>query len=258
MKQSKFTISNRREKILTYMRENGPAKVEELSEACHVSPLTIRRDLDALSKINAVRRNFGGAQLLQIVDKPATFEEKKTVHHREKQKIAQAASRYIPDGSTVFMNSGTTVLQVIGELKEKNVTVITNNALAYEYAKRIRGDIICTGGVYSDSTKTYLGDFAVNIVSKVYADVCILGVNGINAANGVTTSVLQETNISDKMVERCIGKIIVVADGSKIGRTFSFVSLKLSHIDLLITDSTANPEEIRKLRSMGLKIEILD
>ncbi|MEG2626240.1 MAG: DeoR/GlpR family DNA-binding transcription regulator [Christensenella sp.] len=258
MKQSKFTISNRREKILNHMRENGSAKVEELSELCRVSPLTIRRDLDSLVQINAVRRNFGGAQLLNTVDKPATFEEKKTVHHSEKIKIAQAASRYISDGCTVFMNSGTTVLQVISALTEKNVTIITNNALAYEYAQKTGGDIICTGGVYSDSTKAYVGDFAVNILSKVYADVCVLGVNGINAVSGVTTSVLQETNISDKMVERCTGKVIVVADGSKIGRTFSFVSVKLSHIDLLITDSSADSLEIEKLRSTGLKIIILD
>lgn len=258
MKQSKFTISSRREKILDYLREHGAARVEELSDLCQVSPLTIRRDLDSLSQINAVRRSFGGVQLLNLEDRPATFEEKETVFHFEKEKIAQEASRHIPDGAAIFMNSGTTVLQVMKALRNKNVTVITNNALAYEYAKGMNGDIICTGGVYSDMTKAYLGDFAVNIVSKIYADVCILGVNGINATNGVTTSVLQETNVSNKMVERCIGKVIVVADGSKIGKTFSFVSVKLSHINLLITDASADKREIEKLRNTGLEIIILE
>lgn len=257
MKQSKYTISNRRERILGYLRENEHAKVEELSQLCQVSPLTIRRDLDALEDIHAIRRNFGGAHLLPSMKNPVTFEEKTNAYYREKEKIAAEAGRYIKEGTTVFMNSGTTVLRVLHGIADRNVTVVTNNALAYEYANNFKGEIICTGGIYSDVTKDYVGDFAVNIVNKIYADTCILGVNGINALSGVTTSVLQETIVNNKMAERCMGKVIIVADGSKIGKTYSFASIKLSRIDLLITDSTADAEEIEKLRNTGLEISIL-
>lgn len=58
MKQSKFVISTRRDTILTYLHNHGTAKVDELSVLCGVSPLTIRRDLDALEQSNMVIRNF--------------------------------------------------------------------------------------------------------------------------------------------------------------------------------------------------------
>ena len=258
MKQSKYIIDNRRERILAYLREHKRAKVEELSELCNVSPLTIRRDLDVLEEMNVIRRTFGGAQYISRIARPVAFEEKSTVHHEEKKKIAEAASRFIKEGSTVFMNSGTTVLQVLDSIKEKNVTVVTNNALAYQHSHEFKGEIICTGGVYLDITKDYVGNFAVNIVGEIYADTCVLGVNGIDAVSGVTTSVLQETMVNDKMVERCMGKVILVADGSKVGKTYNFVSVKLEKIDLLITDSTVDPVEIEKLRNTGLEIMILD
>lgn len=258
MKQSKYAISKRREYILSYLRENGETKVEKLSELCQVSALTIRRDLDALEAINAVARSFGSAQLASQADGPTTFEEKETAHHWEKVRIAAEAAKYIPDGSTVFMNSGTTVLQVLKVLQDRDVTVVTNNALAYQFGSRSKGLIICTGGTYLDLTKAYVGDFASDIVSKIYADVCILGVNGISAVSGLTTSVLQETIINEKMSDRCLGKIIVVADGSKVGRTYSFVSLPIHRVDLLITDASADAEEIERLRSIGLEIVIIE
>ncbi len=258
MKQSKYVISKRREQILNYLRENGETRVEKLSELCQVSPLTIRRDLSALEESRAVLRSFGSVQLAGNSDGPATFEEKEITHRREKVKIAAEAGKHIPESATVFMNSGTTVLEVLKVVGNRNITVVTNNALAYTCCKHGGAQIICTGGTYFDLTKAYVGDFAGDIVGKIYADVCILGVNGISTEGGLTTSVLQETIINEKMAERCLGKVIVVADGSKIGRTYSFVSLSLNRVGLLITDASADVEEIDKLRGAGVDVVIIE
>lgn len=98
---------------------------------------------------------------------------------------------------------------------------MTNNALAYQYEEQMHGTIICTGGTYTKLTRSYVGELAADLVNKVYADICILGVNGIDSVRGVTTAILQETMINQNMVNRCLGPVIVVADGSKIGKTFS-------------------------------------
>lgn len=254
MKQSQIIISKRRENIMEHIRKNGKSRVEELSALCNVSSLTIRRDLDALERSNLVIRYFGGAELAGKEMQLVRFEEKAIANQLEKEQIAAEARKYIKDGATVFMNSGTTVLQILKNLQSRNVTIITNNALAYQFADKIHGVIISTGGMYTSLTKAYIGDFATDIVDKIYADICILGVNGISAANGVTTSVLQETIINKKMAERKTGKVIVVADGSKVGKTFSFVSLETSQVDILITDVTADPLEVEKLRGLGVEV----
>lgn len=77
MKQSQFVISTRRDTILTYLHNHGTAKVDELSVLCGVSPLTIRRDLDALEQSNMVIRNFGGVQLMPLSGGITPFEKRR-------------------------------------------------------------------------------------------------------------------------------------------------------------------------------------
>lgn len=102
-------------------------------------------------------------------------------------------------------------------------------------------------------TKACHGDFATNVINQIYANLSILGVNGITAENGATTSNLQETIVNGKMVERCTGKVIIIADSSKIGKTHSFTSAQIQDIDILITGADADPEELRRIREKVLK-----
>jgi DeoR/GlpR family transcriptional regulator of sugar metabolism len=68
--------------------------------------------------------------------------------------------------------------------------------------------------------------------------------------------VYAETAINRMMVERCKGEVIVVADGSKIGVTSNFSGVPLDQISTLITDNTADKNELDALRAAGLKLII--
>ena len=48
MKKSKSIVYNRRKEILQYLKTNKDIKNEELANLLNISPLTIRRDLQAL------------------------------------------------------------------------------------------------------------------------------------------------------------------------------------------------------------------
>ena len=87
-----------------------------------------------------------------------------------------------------------------------------------------------------------------------YATVCVLGVNGISAEDGITTSLYQETEINDAMLNRCRGKRIVAADSSKVGRTLNFISAPIDKIDMLVTTARADPAEIEKLKARGVEV----
>ena len=56
------------------------------------------------------------------------------------------------------------------------------------------------------------------------------------------------------MVERCTGKVIIIADSSKIGKTHSFTSAQIQDIDILITGADADPEELRRIKEKGVEI----
>ncbi|MFK4996728.1 DeoR/GlpR family DNA-binding transcription regulator [Bacillus sp. N9] len=160
-------------------------------------------------------------------DNEVVYEQKDEQYSKEKMAIAKEVTKLLNSGDTIFLNSGSTSLAVLREMNAQNerVKVITNNALAPAVITNEQVELMVTGGEYRQSSKSLIGDLATHIFSKVFANKCILAVNGVSATHGVSTSVYQETLINEMMVEHCKGECIVVADGSKIG---NFIILKVS------------------------------
>lgn len=258
MKRSKHLIEARRTGILREIQKNKRVKVEELSKNFLVSELTIRRDLEELEKRGEIRRFFGGAEILNETIPEVKYDEKRVSNSAEKMIIAEYTAKLVHDETSIFMNSGTTVVEVMKRLVNKKATIITNNALAGRIMEESNGELLCTGGIYNVNTKSYVGEYSAKLIRETYAQMAILGVNGISAESGITTSIFQETGIFRLMLERCRGLKIVVADGSKIGRTRNYKSADIDMIDMLITTTKANSEELDKIRKMGVEIILAD
>ncbi len=131
--------------------------------------------------------------------------------------------------------------------------MITNNAFAPSAVWNDSIELIMTGGECRNHSKSLVGSFALNTINRVISNFCILGANGISRI-GLTTSVYAETQVNEAMVNRCNGKVIVVADGTKIGKSYNFISIPLKPIHTLITDTTADPQELDILRQLGIDV----
>lgn len=258
MKQSRSVILKRRDQILRLAQRHGEVLVKDLCAALRVSEITVRRDLQEMERQGVLERFHGGARSRQNAAELPYFDDKKNAHMREKNRIAEVAAGMIAEESTVFCNAGTTTLAVMGRLRERRVRIITNNAMATGALAGGQCELISTGGEYRDRTRAFCGDFATYIVSKLYADVCILGASGVSLSGGVTTTVYNETMINEMMSRRCNGPTIVAADGSKVGKTHCFNCLPLGDVSLLVTDSSADPDELARMRGQGLQIVIVD
>lgn len=53
-----MALNQRRVKILDLIREDGHAKVQELSRIFNVTDVTIRQDLEALEKLGYIKENM--------------------------------------------------------------------------------------------------------------------------------------------------------------------------------------------------------
>ena len=80
-----------------------------------------------------------------------------------------------------------------------------------------------------------VGDIALNTISSVNADICIIGCR-VDVVHGVTTKILNESTINEMMVNKTIKCKILVADHRKIGLTSKFKIADISVFDYLITD----------------------
>ena len=258
MKQSRETIEQRHRRILELLMDGAPHSTNDLAAACGTSAITIRRDLAFLAEKNLIEKRHSTAIILQKSGPVAPFSDRALSHNREKELIGTYAAKLVPQNGVLFCNSGTTVLEVIKRCRGKNITVISNNASISSLLQDSACEFICTGGEYSDSTKSYVGEYATFILQKSYANICILGVNGVSATYGLTTASSKEPMINELMIRRCRGPRIVVAAGHKVGITHCFTSVPMTEIDMLVTDSTADSSELARIREMGIEVILAD
>lgn len=250
MKMNKEVVSTRRNKIMKEIQCSGQVYVENLADKLHVSPLTIRRDLQYWEELGAVERFYGGAKLIQsFVDNDDPHLSNEAYKHA----IAKYAAQYVQDGDTIFINTSSTALLVLKYIKNKRVTAITNNGKAIFIDHDPLVSICLSGGELRIPKESMVGDFALNNLNKVSAKKAFLGCSGISVASGMTTAILQEVAINEAMINRCIGQKFILADHTKIGTKHSFVSGFIQSFDYLISDDLANEEELLAIQEQGVK-----
>src|SRR4051794_9323546 len=83
-----------------------------LADAVGASLATIRRDLTVLERQGAIDRVHGGARIAEGSSVEMAFEERAKRNLGAKRAIAAAAYELLVPHATVFLDAGTTVLQL--------------------------------------------------------------------------------------------------------------------------------------------------
>jgi len=251
-------IEARRKKILEILMQEGKVKVVDLSKLFGISEVTIRNDLSELESAGMLERIHGGAISTHKAYYNMSLHDRMKTNETEKREIAAAVSTLISDGDTLMVNSGTTTLFAIQELKNvKNMTIVTNSIpIAQEAGYYSNAHVIMLGGNINPQYQFSYGDDAINQLKKYKADMLILAVDGISSEEGITTYHHLEAEINRQMIAR-VNKTIVVADYTKIGR-ISFAHIdSIGSIDILVTNRKASPEEIRKIEKKGIEVNLV-
>lgn len=259
MKRSKALVESRQRKLISLLNHQDTLSVTDAAAALDVSPITIRRDLELLEAQKLVIRHHGGARLaVEVTPSIPQLSTRDHLQMPQKERIAHYVASLVEDRNTIFLNAGSTTYLVMKELAQRSVRLITNNVHAIELFSDAKADLMMIGGEYNAHNCSFLGDMASQLLSHLHGDLCILGVNGINSADGITTYSYQETLLNQAMLRQCSGQHIVVADGTKIGKMFCFTSAPLESIDMLVTDSSANPDELERIAAHHVKVVLAD
>jgi DeoR/GlpR family transcriptional regulator of sugar metabolism len=252
-------LPGRRRALLTeFVDEHGQATVVELAEAFRVSADTVRRDLDWLARRGAISRTYGGAVTVSgLASSDTSFTDRSSVHRDEKRYIALATAERIADGETVIVNGGTTTLEVARALGvRRNLTIVTNNLRlpAVLPASAVR-DVYVLGGSCRVASHVTIGPVAFPGTDGISADVAVIGVGGVSARSGITTTNLQEAQMMAEMIGSA-QRTIVVADSSKFGRNAFAHIVRLDTIEILITDRKPDGEVCDALSAANVELVI--
>jgi DeoR family transcriptional regulator of aga operon len=250
----------RRERMLELIGQHGFMRVGDLSEAFHVSDVTVRTDLDLLDRQQSIRRVHGGAVLGGSMREPS-FEEALESSAEEKRRIAETAAGVVESGTSLILDVGTTTTAIARALVDRSdlddVTVITNGlTIALELEKAIpRFQVIVTGGSLRPLQHSLVEPLASVLLDRMHADLAFIGCTGVHPTGGVTNVNLPEADLKRVMVGAA-SRAVVVADGSKLGRTHLGRIAAIDEVDGLITGESADAAAVADLRAAGLAVTV--
>jgi DeoR/GlpR family transcriptional regulator of sugar metabolism len=251
--------NQRRDKIFDLIREDGQAKVADLSRIFKVTEVTIRQDLERLESEGFIIREHGGAYLKNIDMNVRNFQLQNQEHINQKMEIARKAVEYIHDGETIILDSGSTTTEVAKIISGfNNLTVITNALnIALILGAQAGINVIVTGGEFKPPTLSLTGQKAADFFQNLHVDKLFLATAGIALKSGLTYPGISDICVKRAMIESA-DEIYLVADSTKIGRS-SFASLgALSLINYLITDCNITQKDIEWLNKNEIKFVIAE
>ncbi|KMY43886.1 DeoR faimly transcriptional regulator [Bacillus sp. FJAT-27916] len=242
----------RQQYIIEKIKQDGFVKIQELVKDLNTSESTIRRDLSQLEDMHLLKRVHGGAEVVRKRGRELTISEKSTSHQLEKKAIAKFAASLIEDGDCIYLDAGTTTLEMISYIKEKAITVVTNGIQQAEALKD--SDIITylIGGRIKKSTNALIGSQAIQNLANYRFDKCFLGMNGIHPEWGYSTPDPEEAILKRSAID--LGKeSYVLADISKFGET-SFSKVAELYQATIITAGIDSDKEAKYKMKTTIKV----
>lgn len=248
---------DRRNIIVEYLEQHGSAKVEELALKFNVTPMTIRRDLQYLEDNQIASRTFGGAVLKSGLTGEVPYKNKVISHKDEKKKIAAYAALLVQNGQIVFLDSGTTNIEIAKLLKYKqDLTIVTTDIkIAGLIAFSTNFKVLCSGGLIQNSTGTCLGSRTVEFLKGINVDIGFIGTSSATIEKGLSTPTFEKADVKRQAIKSA-KKSILVTDSSKFGKESFAKVCNLNEFDLIITDKDLDKEtyEILKKQNINTKL----
>lgn len=240
---------------MSLVHEIGKVKVADLSQEYGISEVSIRKDLEALESEGHLKRVHGGAVALNKLYVNMDLGERFRTNASAKKHLAELAADFIEDNDTVFMNAGTTLTYVLRAIKgKKNVSIVTNSIQnATEAASHSSFNIILLGGDVDTKYQFTHGSDAEKQLHNYHATKCILSVDGVSADAGLTLYYANEASLARQMIASA-SKVIVVADGTKIGKEVFARITDATKMDILITNKTDKTDALKSLQELGVQI----
>jgi len=245
----------RQKQILFLLTRQGRLSITEIVEQFSISEATARRDLDTLASKGKAQRVHGGVIAVEQAPPELPILERESEQPEEKTRIGRAAASLVADKETVFLGSGTTVLEVARNLRDrKNLTVITNSLPVLNMLAGINEiTVISLGGMLRDSELSFIGHITEQALIEVRADKVFMGTRGVSLEHGLTNDYLQET-LTDRAIMQGGREVIIVADHTKVNRVATVLLAPLNSMHTFVTDSKVDKKFVQTLKRQRIQV----
>ncbi len=252
-------------RIIEILDDTESLNVADVSAELGVSEMTVRRDLRELEAAGLLRRVHGGAvrQLGRAYEPPFGLRDRR--EPGTKATIGRAAAALIQAGDAVAIDTGSTCLQAVRALRvdqRGHLTIVTASLrVASEVASSFALDqdlrLVVAGGIVRPGELSMTGAATRAVTDAMHVDKALIGVGGIDIAAGCT-----EFNVADAEVKQgfvaSAKQVIVLADSTKLGQVCFASVCPLESVDVLVTDSGADPGLLSAFADAGVRVVLAD
>lgn len=225
----------RKRMILEMLGKSEVAFLADLAEATGASDSTVRRDIDELVKTGEVVALRGGAVRLGQRSTELSTAVKALINKDEKTAIAAAAARQVHDGDTIYVDAGTTALQMIPFLSGLNVHVVTSNTHLLTLVPDPGIGITVLAGDYLPDTGSIVGSLTEDLLRRMFFDKAFIGATGVSVRAGINTFDVREA-MKKRIVHANSTKSYVLIDHTKFGTSSLHQALNPNET-IIITDT---------------------
>lgn len=242
------------EELKAYILAHEAVSLDALVDEFEVSKNTIRRDVQQLVESGEFNKVYGGVCVNRSTLVP--FNDRKSRSQMEKRNIAKSAAKFLEDGDIIFIDSGTTTLELLSYIKGMQLTIVTNNidfvlgALPYECL-----NVFSTGGMLERKTKSFTSIENKSLIQDYNITKAFLASTGVSVKNGVTNSLPIESDLKTSVVERS-EEVFLLVDHTKFDKYSLTTYCDLKEIDYIVTDKTPPGEYIQYAKDNDMSLII--
>jgi DeoR/GlpR family transcriptional regulator of sugar metabolism len=247
----------RQKQILSLLSQQGRLSVAEIVTQFSISEATARRDLETLASQGKAQRVHGGVIAVEQAPPELPILERENEQADEKARIGRAAASLVGRHETVFLGSGTTVLEIARNLRDhRDLTVITNSLPVLNMlAGRKEITVVSLGGMLRESELSFIGHITEQALVEVRADKVFMGTRGVSLEHGLTNDYLQET-LTDRAILKSGREVIMVADHTKVNRVATVLLAPLTSVHILVTDSKTDRKFVQALKRKEIQVVV--
>jgi DeoR/GlpR family transcriptional regulator of sugar metabolism len=180
---------------------------------------------------------LGAISLARTTLKPEdAFIKRAQQRVEEKVAIARKALAYFKSASTLYLDSGSTLMEFARLLPDDEYLALTSGPnIALELALKTRPEVMLLGGKVAKNNLSVSGALAMDMIDRVNVDVAFMAASGFDRLSGFTAGSLEECALKHRVITRAKQRVVLM-DSSKLGLVHAFSYASALEIDVLITD----------------------
>lgn len=247
--------ADRQSKIYEYIKDHGVVKVSTLPSVFGVSSSTIARELRSLELEGLIEKGHGTAYARSTHSLEPPYFVRSSYYAQQKSLIGKTAARLVQPNDVIFIDAGTTSLEVANHLKEnQDLVVLTNSVPAMlSLLKKSGVRIFIIGGMIHRDEMAIINENVKAFLSHFKIDRFFLSASAVSLDKGITDYEIGEV-MAKQAALNAAREVILVADHSKFGRVAPTTVGQITVAHKIVTDDGLDSDVLDELRARGIDV----